>query len=232
VSVSTSRMQTLGLRQSPPDRVALALVACFVLSLRLIPMRIGRAFGLPAHPLLLHIPVVLIPLLSGAAAAVAVRQRWRTHYGAPVATLAVLTLAATILTVGAGQAFLHQRLRGQPLSTGTVRAQPARRSGPRARALRHHAHLGQDTELIMIAFALFVIAMVIVNRVQLRRRRAGAAPGRLLGRTAPLALSAGVLVLAAVSTVWVIRTGHAGASVTWGYPGGASLTGTGPGGRR
>ena len=44
-----------------------------VLSLGLWPVEIHSAFGLPAHPLLIHVPVVFVPILGLAALAVIVR---------------------------------------------------------------------------------------------------------------------------------------------------------------
>jgi len=89
------------------DRTIVAVAA--VLVLVLWPVEIATAFGLPAHPLLLHVPVVFIPVLGLAVIAAAVKPR----YLLPVAAFAVLTLAATLLTVGAGEAFLETKPRLQ-----------------------------------------------------------------------------------------------------------------------
>lgn len=84
-----------------------------VLSLVLWPVQISSAFGLPAHPLLLHVPVVFVPIL-GIAVLVAIAKP--SLFGTPLAAFAVVTLAATLLTVGAGEAFLETRprLEGNP----------------------------------------------------------------------------------------------------------------------
>jgi len=40
--------------------LGVAFLACFALA----PIELDRAFGLPAHPLLLHVPVVVDPILA------------------------------------------------------------------------------------------------------------------------------------------------------------------------
>lgn len=54
--------------------------------------------GLPLHPLLVHVPVVLLPLAAVAVLLLVARPRWRRAHAVP--TLAVLTLGA-LGTVGA-----------------------------------------------------------------------------------------------------------------------------------
>src|SRR5918997_43041 len=76
-----------------------------VLSLAFWFIELERAFGLPAHPLLVHVPLVFIPVLGLAALAVAATGRWEV----PVAGFSVLTLAATLLAACAGEAFLETR---------------------------------------------------------------------------------------------------------------------------
>lgn len=84
-----------------------------LLSLVLWPVQISSAFGLPAHPLILHVPVVFVPVL-GLAVLVAIARP--SLLGIPLAAFAVITLAATLLTVGAGEAFLETKpkLQGNP----------------------------------------------------------------------------------------------------------------------
>jgi len=90
------------------------VVVAAVLSLVLWPVQISSAFGLPAHPLILHVPVVLVPVLGIATLIAVAKPGW---FGVPLAVFAVVTLAATLLTVGAGQAFLESkpRLEGNPM---------------------------------------------------------------------------------------------------------------------
>lgn len=94
------------------QKIVIAVAA--VLSLVLWPVQISSAFGLPAHPLLLHVPVVFVPILGIATLVASAKPRL---FGPPLAAFAVITLAATLLTVGAGEAFLETkpRLEGNPM---------------------------------------------------------------------------------------------------------------------
>lgn len=67
--------------------------------------------GIPSHPLFVHLPVVLIPLVGLAAIALAFRPDWRTSLGWWPAVAAGVSLIATLLAVGSGNAF-DERLDG------------------------------------------------------------------------------------------------------------------------
>jgi uncharacterized membrane protein len=86
-----------------------AIAAAAVLSLALWPVQIHRAFGLPAHPLLIHVPVVFIPILGLAVIATALWPRRLERHAPVLAGFAVIANAATLLAVGAGEAFRADR---------------------------------------------------------------------------------------------------------------------------
>ena len=88
--------------------LARAIAIAALVSLALWPVQIDTAFGLPAHPLLLHVPVVFVPMLGLAAIAAAVSTRV-DRYRVALAAFSVVTLIATLLTAGAGKAFLEER---------------------------------------------------------------------------------------------------------------------------
>ena len=67
--------------------------------------------GIPSHPLFVHVPVVLIPVVGLAAIALAFRPHWRSTLGWWPAALAGVCLIATFLAVGSGNA-LDERLDG------------------------------------------------------------------------------------------------------------------------
>ena len=64
---------------------------------------------LPAHPLLLHVPVILVPVLGLVLLVAAARPSFFQRYALAIGGFTVVTLASTILTVGAGQAFRDDR---------------------------------------------------------------------------------------------------------------------------
>ncbi|MFC0042663.1 DUF2231 domain-containing protein [Actinomadura rayongensis] len=178
----------------PLNAPVLLLAAAVVLAAALAPVEPQDAFGLPAHPLLVHVPVVLVPLLSAAAAALAVRPAWRLRFGAATGGALVAVMAATMLAAGAGEALRDERTGG----------------GPVPHAVAEHGELGGQLRVLVVALTLVFLALLILDA------RRAPEPGRaavLTGRAA----AALVVVLALLALVWVVRTGHAGAELTWGH---------------
>ena len=186
-------------RPAPRERAPweLVLLGLTVLSLALIPVHIHRAFGLPAHPLLLHVPVVLVPIAGLAAIALVARIDWLDRYGLALGVVAVVATAATILTVGAGQAFRADREQGFGGGGG----------GAEAHRLAEHAQAGENLRLVVIAFTVALLVTLLLRRAQ-------------RGGPAVAILRAVVAVLAALAIFFVIRTGHLGAQLTWDREGG------------
>lgn len=146
-------------------------------------------FDLPAHTLFVHAPAVLIPLVSAGAVAIALRPAWRTKYGWLVVTGAVVSLVSTLLAVSSGEAF-------DDFLDGAV---PTER----------HAELGNQTRLFVTLLTVSIGALVWWGRRTdpETQTRAQQITGRVV--------AALTIVLAVAATVWVIRTGHEGARITW-----------------
>jgi uncharacterized membrane protein YgcG len=174
-------------------------------------VEIDELFGLPAHPLLVHIPIVVIP----AAAAVALLALWhrvRRPAALFAAVLAVVGGVGAVLAMGAGQQ-LEERL-------------------PESDLIEEHASHGETVELPAVVFAVVAVAGAVV--VEMGRRRArpaatgavtspgpGAAPatparprsgGVASWATAVLAAS---VVLGAYTTYTVVQAGHTGSKAVW-----------------
>jgi hypothetical protein len=76
-----------------------------ILTFALIPIRINTIYsGLPAHPLFLHVPVILIPVVGVAALVLAARPAWFPRHGVWVTLVTVVALGSLNLTMGAGKA--------------------------------------------------------------------------------------------------------------------------------
>jgi hypothetical protein len=221
------------------DPSVLLLAATVVVAAALLPIQLSDAFGLPAHPLLLHVPVVLVPVLSVVTVALAVRPAWRVRFGLGAGVLAIVTMAGTILTAGAGEALKKQqdsrpRGGGMPGQRGGMPGQrggmPGQRGGmPGQRGgmpgqgggnqdesaqLSQHANLGSELRILVILLAVALVILVILERY-----RAIVSKG-FLSRPVPATAAAAVAaVVAVVSLIWVIRTGHLGAEMTWGHEG-------------
>jgi hypothetical protein len=167
--------------------------------------------GMPAHVLLVHVVVVLIPLSALLVVLVAVWPAARQRLDILTAALAVTALASVPLTTEAGD-WLEHRL-------------------PRTPLLRIHTHLG-DT-MLPWAIALAVVALVILVRQRASARRARVASGgepatveirdsdrhRRNNAGRDKVLSAAIAVLAVVvavgSVVTVYRIGDSGARAAW-----------------
>jgi uncharacterized membrane protein len=178
------------LTESTERSFAIALIVGYLLCFALLPVEIDTAFGLPAHPLLLHVPVILIPLLVIATIAVVVRPAWRERYGFAWAGLAVVALASTVLAAGAGDKFIEsKRVVSQTLS--------------------EHKEAGETLRLVMFVFTAAILLAV------LRDWRARHSSRPIGGSAAAAALSVVIILLAGVSGFFVIRAGHLGSKSVW-----------------
>lgn len=160
-----------------------------------------RLFGIPSHPLMVHAPVVLLPLTAIVAIVLIARPSLLRHYGFPLIGLSVVSAFSAILAASSGEG-LQDILK------------------ERSRAIEEHAEWGDRTRLIAIVFMLVVIAWVVVQRRWERGRAGGGAEASSTSAQARTNLARGALaalvVLFAVGSTWaVIETGHSGAKSAW-----------------
>jgi branched-subunit amino acid permease len=148
----------------------------------------NNLLGTPAHPLLVHLPVVGIPVLAILAIAMIVKPQWRERLAVPTAVFGVVMAGAVILAASAGES-LQERV-------------------PDTALVRTHAELGDQLKTITVVFAFFLVAYAVVLKFKSHE---------LLKRLAPLlpALLVGCVFLGAAATVWDVRAGHAGAKAVW-----------------
>lgn len=144
-------------------------------------MELDNFMGIPAHPLFVHLPIVLIPLLALFVIAMAIKPEWRDRYALPTAALAVITAICTFLAAGAGES-LEKRVEPSSL-------------------IEEHAELGDQTKILALIFALLLVALVVAIRKNLAKF------------IVPLVMLSAVTGV--VASVWVARTGHAGAKSAW-----------------
>lgn len=144
--------------------------------------------GLPAHVLLVHAVVVLVPTTAILLVVAAVWPAARRALVWPVAVLAVLTAILTPITADAGEAL-------------------AERFGD-SEAVRTHAELG-DTMTWFVLPVLVAAALLLF--VHLRERRGASVARPLVAALAVLAVAAGV-----AATMQVYRVGESGSRAVWG----------------
>lgn len=154
-----------------------------------------QIMGLPMHVLLVHAAVVFVPLLAMAAVVYAVVPRLRNRVGWVAVLLAAGAPVAALLAKLSGDAFRERRA-----ATGT----PAQILA----TIDSHGEFGTLTFWTSLALGVVTGALVIVTQRGRRERN--------LPIWIDLVLGGLVLVLAAVSTYYVFRTGDSGAKAVWG----------------
>ena len=151
-------------------------------------MEINELFGLPAHPLVVHAAVVLLPLAALATLACAAIPRARRHY-APVALgMALVATLAVGLAQGSGES-LEERVDETEL-------------------VEEHTERGE--QVLPWAIAATIAAAAVAAAPALERRQPK------LSRKAMTAALVAVSLIAGAGATWtVIDVGHSGAKATW-----------------
>lgn len=151
-------------------------------------MEIEELFGLPAHPLIVHAAVVLLPLAAVATLVCAATPRARRAY-APVALgLALVATLAVGLAQGSGE-----ELEDQVDETELV-----------------EEHTEQGERVLPWAIAL-TVAAAAVTAIPLLSRRRPSVPARTV-----TAVVVTVSLLAGAGATWtIVEVGHSGAKATW-----------------
>ena len=156
-------------------------------------LAISTLFGLPAHALLVHAAVVLVPLAVVAFVATCWKQEWRTRY----------SLVVAVLAVGAASLAFLAKQSGEPLKDAVKRA--ADGVGVNAR-FGEHPEQGDTAFVLAAVFALGAIGLWAISRY---RERLG------LPAWAPMAAYVVVLIPAALALLTMIQAGHSGALLVW-----------------
>ena len=152
-------------------------------------LAIQQLLGLPAHPLLVHAAVVILPVGAAGAVVCAVAPRWRDRAGWVVVGVTALGAVLAQLAVASGES-LEAVVRESPL-------------------VEDHAGVG-DT-VVLLAVALFVTSLAMVG---LRRRWTSGRGGRV----ALSILAVAVVLSASATAIWTVRAGHSGAKAVWDDP--------------
>lgn len=159
-------------------------------------------FGdLPSHPLLVHLPVVLVPLALLGLVALAVRPSWRRALGPVVAVVSGIGFVGALLASSSGEA-LEDDLRDTGMTIGE--------------AIHDHAEMGEQVPVLAGTFFVVVLAWLLVSTW---RRRVGDERATRVLRFPALVVAVllGLSLLAGtITTVSVVRTGHSGADSVWG----------------
>jgi len=172
-----------------------------------------KLFDLPAHPLLIHAPIVLLPIAAIVTVVLAAKPVWRARAWGSWAMVGALfvTLALLFAAKESGEAFNE----GFEVAFGGVGADK-------------HESLANTTFIFTLAWFVAYTALIGYEFAVRRAAADATATDRSAGaggvgvdrpggsRAASAALSSIAAVLAILATVWLIRTGHEGARITWG----------------
>lgn len=144
--------------------------------------------GLPAHPLFVHAPVVLIPLATLLALAAALRPRLRRQAGWALVGSAAVALITTQLAIWTGDAF-------DELVAGAADTDD-------------HRSLGLMTRNLVVVFLVSASATALLDR------RTSSDSSKWAHR-AILASMTLATISAMMATFWVFLTGEEGARLVW-----------------
>ncbi len=151
-------------------------------------MEIDSLFGLPAHPLIVHAAVVLLPIAAIALIVVAAIPRARKPYAPIVLGLALVATIAVGLAQQSGES-----LKGDVKETELV---------------EEHAEQGET--VLPWAIALTVVSALVAAEPYARKRF-----DKLSPRVVTAVLVGASLIVGIGATVTVIDVGHSGAKSVW-----------------
>jgi hypothetical protein len=165
-------------------------------------IKIGTVYdGLPAHPLIIHVPVVLIPLSIVGALACVTRPQWFDRYGVLLCLVSIVGMSSIFLAMNAGsalQGILH--LTGEP-----------------ARLISEHSQAAGILAVIFVAFTATLILTFSAERINGPMGATGLVfADRILGaRRTQITLRVILVALALASAYMVFRVGDLGAKAVW-----------------
>lgn len=187
-----------------------------------LPIRITTVYeGLPAHPLFVHVPVILIPVTVVVAVVFMVKTEWFSRFGIALAVVSIVAMSSIFITMQAGAAL-----------RGLLNLQ-----GPAANLISQHAQAAHILAVVYVVFTAVLIITFAAQRISSGRPTGLNIVDQLLSPKPIFAALRICLVLVAIGAGYMcFRTGDLGARAVWqgriqaaqhGGPGG--LFGPGPG---
>ena len=152
-------------------------------------------FGIPSHPLFVHLPAVLLPLAAIGVVIMVARPAWYLRYRWAVLAVGLVGTLGAVMAASSGES-LEESLEGQP------------------ETWEAHAESGELARNVALLFVALLAVYVLVPWWLKRSRPSG--PTWLM----PV-LSVLVLAGAVASVITVYDAGHSGAESVWGKVGAA-----------
>lgn len=184
-------------------RAEFVLVALGFLAFLSLPIRITTIYsGLPAHPLFVHVPVILIPTTIVLAIVFMARPDWFARYGIALALVSIVAMSSVFLTMQAGGALesaLHLH-------------------GEASTLISEHSQAAHILAIVYVAFTAVLIVAFAAQRISGGRPTGLALADRPLSPPAVFTgLRVLLVMLALVAAYMTFRTGDLGAKAVWAH---------------
>lgn len=166
-----------------------------------------RLFGLPAHPLIVHIPVAMLPLAAVGVLVMLLRRSWYERYKWAVLFVGAIGTVGAILAASSGE--------------GLEKEIAATKGRQAVRAVHDHVEAGDLARTMAIVFFVMLALYVVVPWFLQRRADSSSESTEATdaASTGPRwlcpALMVGVAITAVVSMITIIDAGHSGAARAW-----------------
>jgi uncharacterized membrane protein len=155
-------------------------------------MEINTLFGLPAHPLVVHAAVVLVPLAAIGTIAIALSAKARLHIGWIVVGLGAVAFVFALLAQGSGES-LQERTNETEFT-------------------EEHAEMGDTMPWFALPIVITATGVMVLDR---RRTKTDAESQPSWMGPAVIVVSAAAILASVVGTVRIAQVGHSGARATW-----------------
>jgi hypothetical protein len=182
-------------------RAEFVLTLCAVIGFVTLPVRITTIYGgLPAHPLFIHLTVVLIPLSVLGGLACVAKPAWFDRYGILLAATAIVAMSSIFLAMQAGSA-----LEGALDLQGTTAA-----------LIHRHSHAAHILAIVFVAFTAILIVTFAAHRISGGRPTGLLIADRLLAPRSSYTVLRVLLVLLAIGSAYMVfKVGDLGAKAVW-----------------
>ncbi len=182
-------------------RAEFVLTGLAFLGFLALPIRVTTIYsGLPAHPLFVHVPVILVPCTVIAALVFMARSDWFSRYAIALSLVSIVAMSSLFLPLPAGAAL-----------RGALHLQ-----GQDANLISQHSRAAHILAILYVLFTATVIVTFAAQRISGGRPTGLAIVDRLLSPASVFAaLRVALVVLSIGSAVMVFRTGDLGAKAVW-----------------
>jgi len=199
--VSSETVGARGLGRVDWRRAEFVLTLLAFLGFLTLPVRITTIYsGLPAHPLFVHVPVILIPATIIAAIVFVFKREWFARYGIALAVVSIVAMSSIFLAMQAGAA-----LRGE-----------LNLQGQAAKLISEHS---QAAHILAIVYVLFTATLILTFAAQRisggRPTGLGILDGLLSFGPVLSALRVVLVLLSLIAGYMCFRTGDLGAKAVW-----------------